>query len=119
MAEKELLNSEAEICGTVTLGYDRAGLFNPGLPHAAATTAKLATATQAAFLVASCKGPPSFFPGRIRPPCSRADLRAPQESRLAEPEKFDQSGVTSIPKPPRISVYAVAPADGVTAGGQA
>jgi len=64
MAEKELLNSEAEICGTVTLGYDRPGLFNPGLPHAAATTAKLATATQAAFLVASCKKTTRLFPGR-------------------------------------------------------
>lgn len=70
MAEKELLKAEAEICGTVTLEYELPGLFNPELPHAAATTAKLATAAQAPFLVASCKKTTCLFfrPDPSRPP---------------------------------------------------
>jgi len=68
MAEKELLKPEAEICGTVTLEYELPGLFNPELPHPAATTAKVATAAQAPVLVASCKRPPASFPaGPVAP----------------------------------------------------
>ncbi|HUZ56100.1 MAG TPA: hypothetical protein VMU94_26695 [Streptosporangiaceae bacterium] len=68
MAEKVLLKSDAEICGTATLlepppppeeGLDGA------LLHAAATTAMLAAvATQATFLVSCCNETTRFVPGR-------------------------------------------------------
>src|SRR5579859_1801294 len=101
MAEKEALNSEAEICGTVTLGYERPGLLNPELPHAAATTAKLATAAQAAFLVASCKKTTRLFPGRIPAtvfrgrPASTAGVPLRRDREVRSQRRHEH------PKPPR------------------
>jgi hypothetical protein len=81
MAEKVLLKSDAEICGTATL------LEPPPPPdgvdgellHAAAMTAMLAAvATQATFLVSCCKETTRFVPGRG---CGRHSLAPVCESR--------------------------------------
>jgi len=80
MAEKVLLKSDAEICGT-------AALLEPPPPegvdgellHAAAITAMLAAvATQATFLVSCCKETTRFIPGRG---CGRHSLAPVCESR--------------------------------------
>jgi len=64
IAEKELLKSEAEICGTATLENALPDLLNPELPHAAPAKVTLAaTAIQATFLVTCCKETTrSFWP---------------------------------------------------------
>jgi len=66
MAEKLLLKSDADICGTVTPELDPPpGEFEPELLHAAATrAADAAIATQATFLVTCCKETTRFVPGR-------------------------------------------------------
>jgi hypothetical protein len=87
IAEKELLKSEAEICGTVTLELcPPLGVPDPELLHAAATTAMLAaTATQAIFLVTCCKETTRLVLGRMRPPfITGPDCEYPQRLHLAE-----------------------------------